>query len=228
MLSEKRRSQCSEPMEKGFPESGGAKPPPMTNKPLTFAAYAGSLRKGSYNQMLLKALVKAAPSNLHIDVLDISQVPLFNMDLERNPPEAVTQVRETIRKADGLIIVTPEHNGTIPAATKVIIEWASRPSDDSVLEKKPAAVLGASTGFYGTLRAQAALRQIATIEEVYFMIEPEVRVSRVETKFNEQGELIDEDLKKELTEFLEAFARWTIAISHLVGGDWKIAPTPRR
>lgn len=187
----------------------------MTNKPLTFAAYAGSLRKGSYNQMLLKALVKAAPSNLHIDVLDISQVPLFNMDLERNPPEAVTQVRETIRKADGLIIVTPEHNGTIPAATKVIIEWASRPSDDSVLEKKPAAVLGASTGFYGTLRAQAALRQIATIEEVYFMIEPEVRVSRVETKFNEQGELIDEDLKKELTEFLEAFARWTIAISHL-------------
>jgi len=215
MLSEKRRSQCSEPMEKGFPESGGAKSPPMTNKPLTFAAYAGSLRKGSYNQMLLKALVKAAPSNLRIDVLDISQVPLFNMDLERNPPEAVTQIRETIRKADGLIIVTPEHNGTIPAATKVIIEWASRPFDDSVLEKKPAAVLGASTGFFGTLRSQAAVRQIATIEEVYFMIEPEVRVGRVQTKFNEQGELIDEDLKKELAEFLEAFARWTIAISHL-------------
>ncbi len=187
----------------------------MRNKPLTFAAYVGSLRKGSYNQMLLNALVRAAPSNIHIDVLDISQVPLFNMDLERNPPEAVTRVRESIRKADGLIIVTPEHNGTIPAATKVIIEWASRPSDDSVLEKKPAALLGASTGFYGTLRSQAALRQIATVEEIYFMIDPEVRVGRVQTKFNEQGELLDEDLKKELTEFLEAFARWTIAISHL-------------
>lgn len=231
MLSEKRRPQCSEPLEKGFPESPGitaaqghllwphSKPHPrskdasMTNKPLTFAAYAGSLRKGSYNKMLLDALVKAAPQNIHIDVLDISHVPLFNMDLERNPPEAVTCVRESIRKADGLIIVTPEHNGTIPAATKVIIEWASRPSDDSVLEKKPAAILGGSTGFYGGVRSQAALRQIATIEEVYFMVDPEVRVGRIHTKFNEQGELLDDDLKKELREFLESFARWTTTIS---------------
>lgn len=187
----------------------------MINKPLTFAAYAGSLRKRSYNRMLLQALVKAAPPNVRIDVLDTSLVPLFNLDLERNPPDAVVRVRESIRKADGLIIVTPEHNGTIPAATKVIIEWASRPSNDSVLEKKPAAILGGSTGFYGGLRAQAALRQIATTEEIYFMVDPEVRVGRIDTKFNDQGELIDEDLKKDLTDFLEAFARWTAAISSI-------------
>lgn len=180
---------------------------------LTFAAYAGSLRKASYNRMLLNALVKAAPPNIRIDILDISQIPLFDMDRETDPPEAVKEMRERIRKADGLIVVTPEHNGTIPAATKVVIEWASRPSNDSVLEKKPAAILGASTSYYGTVRAQAALRQIATIEEIYFMIDPEVRVARAQTKFDERGELLDEDLRKELTEFLLAFARWTIKIN---------------
>ncbi len=178
------------------------------DRTFTFAAYAGSLRKRSYNRMLLNALVKAAPQHVRVDVLEIAQVPLFNADLEDDPPPAVTRLRDAIRAADGLIIVTPEHNGTIPAATKTVIEWASRPSDDSVLERKPAAMLGASTGYYGTLRAQAALRQIATIEEVYFMVNPEIRVARAQTKFDERGELLDEELRTELTEFLEAFASW--------------------
>jgi chromate reductase, NAD(P)H dehydrogenase (quinone) len=179
---------------------------------LTFAAYAGSLRTGSYNKMLLQALVQAAPPNVKFDVMDISQIPLYNVDLEETPPEAVTRMRQSIRKADGLIIVTPEHNGTIPAVTKTVIEWASRPSDDSVLEKKPAAILGASTSYYGTLRSQAALRQIGTVEEIYFMVNPEIRVARAASKFNKQGQLIDEELRKDLKEFLEGFARWTLRL----------------
>jgi chromate reductase, NAD(P)H dehydrogenase (quinone) len=180
----------------------------MTDGPLAFAAYAGSLRKGSYNRMLLDALVDAAPKHLTIDVMDISALPLFCQDLETDPPPAVKRVREAIRKADGLIIVTPEHNGTIPAVTKNVIEWASRPSDDSVLERKPAAILGASTSYYGTLRAQAALRQIATIEEVYFMVNPEIRVARAPTKFDANGRLKDEELRTELREFILAFGDW--------------------
>lgn len=176
---------------------------------LTFAAYAGSLRKGSYNKMLLNALVSLAPPGVRIQVLDISQVPLFNMDLENDPPPTVTRMREAIRAADGLIIVSPEHNGIIPAATKNVIEWASRPPNDSVLEGKPAAVIGGSTGNFGTVKAQVVIRQIATVEEVYFLIEPEVRVARVNTKFNDKGELVDEALKAQLIEFLEAFVRWT-------------------
>jgi chromate reductase, NAD(P)H dehydrogenase (quinone) len=184
----------------------------MADAPLTFAAYAGSLRKDSYNKMLLNALVALAPATVRIDALDISQVPLFNMDLEDDPPQAVTRVREAIRKADGLIIVSPEHNGIIPAATKNVIEWASRPPDDSVLEGKPAAVIGATTGGFGTAKAQLVIRQIATVEGVYFLIEPEIRVARVNTKFDDKGNLIDADLKKQLIEFLEAFSRWTIKI----------------
>jgi chromate reductase, NAD(P)H dehydrogenase (quinone) len=184
----------------------------MADAPLTFAAYAGSLRKGSYNKMLLNALVTLAPANVRIDALDISQIPLFNMDLEDSPPQAVTRMREAIRTADGLIIVSPEHNGIIPAATKNVIEWASRPPDDSVLEGKPAAVIGATTGGFGTVKAQLVIRQIATVEGVYFLTEPEIRVARVNTKFDDKGTLIDADLKNQLIEFLEAFARWTIKI----------------
>jgi chromate reductase, NAD(P)H dehydrogenase (quinone) len=181
----------------------------MSDRSLTFAAYAGSLRKGSYNKMLLAALVKLAPPNIQIDTLDISEIPLFNMDRERNPPQAVTRMREAIRKADGLIIVSPEHNGIIPAVTKTVIEWASRPPQDSVLDGKPAAILGGSPGYFGTAKAQLVIRQIATAEGVYFLQEPEVRVSRVNTKFNDKGELIDDKLGQTLVEFLNALAAWT-------------------
>jgi chromate reductase, NAD(P)H dehydrogenase (quinone) len=181
----------------------------MSDHPLSFAAYVGSLRKGSYNRMLLNALVKLAPANIKVEVLDISDIPLFNMDFENNPPAAVTRVREAIRKADGLIIVSPEHNGVIPAVTKTVIEWASRPPDDSVLEGKPAAILGGSPGMFGTTKAQLVIRQMATVEGLYFLQDPEVRVARVNTKFNDKGELIDEWLVNLLTEFWTAMAAWT-------------------
>lgn len=185
----------------------------MADSPLTFAAYAGSLRKNSYNKLLLHALVKLAPPHVTIETLDITDVPLFNMDFERNPPAAVTRMREKIRAADGLIIVSPEHNGIIPAVTKTVIEWASRPPEDSVLEGKPAAVLGGSTGYFGTAKAQVVIRQIATAEGLFFLQDPEVRVARVNTKFNEKGELIDDELAQTLVEFLEAMALWTRTIA---------------
>jgi len=181
----------------------------MADNALTFAAYAGSLRKASYNKMLLHALVSLAPPHIVIKTLDLSDVPLFNMDNEHNPPPAVTHMRETIRKADGLIIVSPEHNGIIPAVTKTVIEWASRPPQDSVLEGKPAAILGGSTGYFGTAKAQLVIRQIATVEGLYFLQDPEVRVPRIHTKFNDEGELIDDELRQTLVEFLDAMAAWT-------------------
>ena len=180
---------------------------------LTFAAFAGSLRKGSYNGMLLRALVKLAPPGIRIDTLDLTGLPLFNMDLETDPPAVVKRMRETIRAADGLIVVSPEHNGIVPAVTKTVIEWASRPPDDSVLEGKPAGLLGASTGGLGTVKAQLNIRQIATVESVYFLQDPEVRVARVKAKFDDKGELIDDDLRAELVEFLNALVAWTRKIT---------------
>ncbi len=181
----------------------------MADGSLTFAAYAGSLRKASYNKMLLHALVRLAPPHTAFSILVLNEVPLFNMDHEHNPPAAVTRMRESIRTADALIIVSPEHNGIIPAVTKTVIEWASRPPDDSVLEGKPAAVLGGSPGYFGTAKAQLVIRQIATVEGLYFLQDPEVRVARINTKFNDKGELIDDELAQTLVEFVHAMAAWT-------------------
>jgi len=181
----------------------------MADNALTFAAYAGSLRKASYNKMLLHALVSLAPPHIVIKTLDLSDVPLFNMDNEHNPPPAVTHMRETIRKADGLIIVSPEHNGIIPAVTKTVIEWASRPPESSCLDGKPTAVMGGAPGGFGTVRAQMNVRQMSPESGMLMLQDPEIRVSRVHTKFNERGQLIDEDLRHDLAEFVHAMAAWT-------------------
>lgn len=180
---------------------------------LTFAAFAGSLRAGSYNRMLLCALVEAAPPDIRIVTLDLTDVPLFNQDLEKQPPEPVRQLREVVRSADGLVIVSPEHNGLVPAVTKNVIEWASRPSEDSVLDGKPAGVLGASTSYFGTVRMQIMIRQIGPIENVLFMQEPAIHVSRAPSKFDSQGRLIDEELRTKLGEFIRALATWTRKVS---------------
>ena len=185
----------------------------MANARLTFAAFAGSLRKGSYNAMLLRALEGVAPPEMSITTLELHDVPIFNADLEHDPPPGVRRVREQIRSADGLIIVSPEHNGIVPAVTKNVIEWASRPPEDSVLEGKPAAVLWASTGGFGTTKAQVVIRQIATVEGVYFLQDPEIRVARAQTKFDEAGRLTDDDLHRQLGEFLTALAAWTRKIN---------------
>ena len=181
----------------------------MNASSLTFAGFAGSLRKGSYNKMLLQALVRRAPPGIVIDTIDLHDVPLFNQDLERDPPPAAKRMREQIRAADALLIVSPEHNGLVPATTKNVIEWASRPPEDSVLEGKPAGVLGGSTGYFGTAKMQVMIRGIATVEGVYFLQDPEIRVARVNTKFNDRGELIDDQLGAELVTFLNALAAWT-------------------
>lgn len=158
--------------------------------------------------MLLRALVEAAPAGVEIVTLDLTGVPLFNQDLEKEPPQPVVQLREAIRAADGLLIVSPEHNGLVPAVTKNVIEWASRPPEDSVLDGKPAAVIGASTSYFGTVRMQIMIRQIGPIENVLFMQNPAIHVSRAPSKFDADGRLIDDALRAQLVDYVQAFAGW--------------------
>jgi chromate reductase len=159
--------------------------------------------------MLLRALIETAPADIRIVTLDLKDVPLFNQDLEKDPPAPVKRLREAIRAADALLIVSPEHNGLVPAVTKNVIEWASRPPEESVLDGKPAGVLGASTSYFGTVRMQIMIRQIGPIENVLFMQEPAIHVSRAPAKFDDQGRLIDEALRAQLGEFVGALAAWT-------------------
>src|SRR5713101_8560691 len=116
---------------------------------------SGSLRRGSFNSMLLRAAVEAAPAGTTIEVATIRGIPLYDGDLEAESglPEAVTRLKEQIAGSDGLLLVTPEYNNSIPGVLKNTIDWLSRPSSDIriVFGGKPVALMGASPGPFGTI-----------------------------------------------------------------------------
>src|ERR1043166_7383167 len=115
-------------------------------RPVRVCGIAGSLRKGSYNRALLRAAVELAPDGLEITVFErLGDVPLYNADVEaEGDPEPVVALKAAIRQADALLIATPEYNYGVPAALKNAVDWASRPPSKSVLDGKPAALMGAT------------------------------------------------------------------------------------
>lgn len=153
--------------------------------------------------------MNTAPPEMSIETADISRIPLYDGDVEaRGIPEPVAELRERIRAADALLIVTPEYNYSIPGVLKNAIDWASRPPHPP-LTGKPTAVMGASPGRTGTLRAQLALRQAALGAGMLVMTRPEVLVSQAHEKFSPEGELIDERTLKAVSELLLALTEWT-------------------
>lgn len=173
------------------------------------AGIAGSLREGSFNRALLRAAIELAPAGLHIVPHDIGTLPLYNADVEAaSLPPAVSDLRQTVRQADALLIATPEYNHGVPGVLKNAIDWLSRPPRGSSLDGKPAAIIGASPGMTGTARAQSQLRQAFVFTNTYAMLQPEVLVARAHTKFDSAGRLIDEDTRKWLSEFLQHFVLW--------------------
>jgi chromate reductase len=178
----------------------------MSADTVTIAAFAGSLRKGSFNRMLLHNALTLAPSDVRIAPIDIDDVPLFNADIESPPPPAVARMRDTIRNADALLVVTPEYNYSMSGPTKNALDWASRPSDDSCLNDKPVGLAGCSTGRFGGARAKLALLPVFVFNSMHVLDDPMVHVARANTKFNAQGELIDDEIKAEMRELLAALA----------------------
>lgn len=177
--------------------------------PITVAAFAGSLRKGSYNKSLLRAAVKHAPAGVRVDAIDIQEVPLYDADVEAaGLPPAVQRLRDTIRAADALLIVSPEYNYSMSGVTKNVLDWASRPPDDASLDDKPVALAGCSPGYFGTIRSKIALLPILWGNNMH-VLDEHLNVSRAKSRFDDAGELTDEDTKRELVELLEALAART-------------------
>jgi len=183
--------------------------------------FAGSLRRGSYNRALLRAATELAPSALHIVIHELDGIPLYNGDIEAaGAPESVVQLRDVIRKADGLLIATPEYNYGVPGVLKNAIDWLSRPPRDSALNGKVAAVMGASQGTTGTARGQLQLRQAFVFTNTFALLQPEVLVGLAHEKFGADGRLVHQATRDVLATFLQ---RFTDLIALHVGAEARIS-----
>ncbi|MBV9438709.1 MAG: NAD(P)H-dependent oxidoreductase [Candidatus Eremiobacteraeota bacterium] len=183
------------------------------NETVRVLGICGSLRKGSYNRALLRAAQRAAPDGMTIELFELRDLPLYDGDVEaRGDPPPVLAFKEAVHAADALLIATPEYQHGIPGVLKNALDWASRPADGSVLQGKTAAIIGASPGMTGTVRAQMQLRQTLAFSEVYTVLEPEVLVGRVREKVNEAGEFVDETALAFLRTLLENLATLTRAL----------------
>jgi chromate reductase len=170
---------------------------------------AGSLRRMSYNRALLCAAQQLAPPSLRIDIEELDDVPMFNADLDAGSrPEGVARLRQAVLAADGLLLVTPEYNHGVPGVMKNAIDWLSQPLRESVLDGKPTALMGASTGLAGTARGQSQLRQAFVLTNTPAMLRPEVLVGRAQEKFDSTGRLTDDGTRVFVASFLAQFAVW--------------------
>jgi chromate reductase, NAD(P)H dehydrogenase (quinone) len=163
---------------------------------------AGSLRKGSFNRLALKAAQGLAPAGASLDTVELPDLPGFNQDLEKTPPAAVTELKAKIRAADAILLVTPEYNYSVPGVLKNVIDWCARPYGDSAWKGKPVAIMGASPGVLGTARAQYHLRQTLVFLDMPAVNQPEVMIAGVAAKFDPAGNLTDDVAKKLIGQLL--------------------------
>lgn len=181
----------------------------MTQK-IHIVGIPGSLREDSYNRALLEAAREVA-ENVEIEIIDIDDIPLFDSDLESGgDPAAVVHFKRAIYEADAVLIATPEYQHGVPGPLKNALDWASRPPGEGPLTGKPTAIMGATTGNYGTARAQEQLRQTLIYNNCPMVKTPEVLVSEAQDKVNDDGAFVDEPTLKFVGDLVEALRELTL------------------
>jgi chromate reductase len=173
-------------------------------------AMIGSLRRRSYNRMTYEAARELLPDGVTIEAADIGSIPPFNLDVleEQGAPESVWRLKQQIAAADAVVFFSPEYNFSVPGVLKNAVDWASRPAADQPFRGKPVAIMGASTGRFGTARMQYHLRQIFVFLEALPLGKPEVMIGDCAEKFDAEGRLTDERTRAQIRGQLEALAAW--------------------
>ncbi len=163
---------------------------------------AGSVRRGSHNRRLLRAAGEMLPPGVEfVEWEGLAGLPIFDEDLESSPPAAVEEFLSAVEEAEGILIATPEYNASVPGGLKNALDWASRPFPDNVLREKPAAVIGASTGLFGAVWAQAEVRKALKASGAH-VLESELPVGLADSAFGPGDTLADPELGARLDDVL--------------------------
>ena len=164
-------------------------------------AISGSLRRDSQNTMLLRAAAEQLSPGVELVLWDgLRDVPPYDQDDDVEPaPAAVAALRTAVAEADAVLIATPEYNSSVPGALKNALDWASRPIATNVFRNKPVAVIGSSAGVFGAVWAQAELRKVLAAMGAR-VAEVELAVGRASEKFDADGRLLDEEIRRELAD----------------------------
>src|SRR4051794_36661879 len=175
------------------------------------AVLVGSLRQDSINRKVANALAEVAPTELKLSIVEIGQLPIYNQDVDENPPAEWTAFRDRIRAADAVLFVTPEHNRSVPAALKNALDVGSRPYGKSAWSGKPGAVVSASPGAIGGFGANHHLRQSLVFLNVPAMAQPEAYIGGADKLFDAEGKLVNDGTRKFLQGFIQAYSAWIAA-----------------
>ncbi|HEY2276613.1 MAG TPA: NADPH-dependent FMN reductase [Steroidobacteraceae bacterium] len=178
---------------------------------------SGSLRRASYNSALLRTATRLMPSEATLEVASIRGIPLYDGDVEaQGIPAAVSELKEAVAAAAGVLLVTPEYNNGIPGVFKNTIDWLSRPNSDvrRVFAGRPFAVIGASPGGFGTILSQAAWLPVLRTLGTQFWSGGRLQVARAATVFDEAGNLKDPSVETQLKQFLAGYLAFVQRASH--------------
>jgi chromate reductase len=168
----------------------------------------GSFRRASLNQRLAQALGRLALDRLRFSYADISALPHYNTDLWSTPPRVVLDFKRGVQAADGVLIVTPEYNRSIPGVLKNALDWGSRPEGQGVWEGKPVAICGATPGRLGTEAAQSHLRSILPILGMYLTARRELYLTLKDGLISDNFDVGSETTRAILSAFIHEFADW--------------------
>jgi len=175
---------------------------------------SGSLRRHSFNSGLLRAAAEAMPEGAVLEIGSIAEIPLYDGDVEAEGiPTPVAALKDKVAAADGLLLVSPEYNNSIPGVFKNAIDWLNRPSSDiaRIFRGKPVALIGASPGNFGTILSQAAWLPVLRTLGAEHWAEGRLMVSRAGDMFDGEGNLVDDEVREKLAKYLAGF------VAHLRG-----------
>jgi len=172
------------------------------------AMLVGSLRKGSLTRKVAMALIPLAPKTLDCSVHEIGDLPLYNEDLDGEPPVAWQRFRSGIKGSDAVLFLTPEYNRSIPGCLKNAIDVASRPYGQSAFDGRPGAVVSVSPGAIGGFGANHHLRQMMVFLNVPMLQQPEAYIGGAANLFDDKGNLTNPSTREFLGKFMQAFAAW--------------------